>query len=869
MTLNQQTAQQQTYTPNPLTQQYIQQALGMGAQAATAPFAMPQQPVAGFTPLQQQYFSTLQGLQGMATPYFQQGAGLIGQGAGLAGRGAGFIDQGGNLISQGAAGVGTGQGIMAGALPSIQAAGTAITPEDIQHYLNPYAQSALANMQKYVFDPQRVQTMGQATQMAGGVGADRLGLVSQNLDKTQADAVAQAEAGFYQNAAQIAEQQKQQQLAAGLGQVQTGAGYGQLGLGMGGLGSQMGGLGGIYGGLGGITGGLGTQLGGMGAGMQTAALQGAGALGAAGTQQQQLAQAQLMAPYNQQLAALAYPFQTSQFLAGLTGGLAPALGGTTAGTGTTFGTQMPTQPAMASQILGLGAGLIGGLGQMGAFGGFGGFGGSTPSNLSFDTSSLGGGDMFSYVPAKLGGRIRNPFARGGDVEDSKESRFPDTMDVETPVKADDATADSDVPQVTIRKMDIPHFNLPMGSGQQTGAKLNLPLTQLGFPQQQQQQQAQSSGGGKGSSIGADIGTAIGIGAKFLPMLLAARGGPVNPFDIYRGFQEGGGADEEIDDTAGEPLEEESLGLGQRPNWSPMQERAPELVAKGATPQTFDTGELPPAAKLTAQHTADMTQPAGGAGINAARYMLPREQMPYPQANQPLNLRRLDAGSPLWPALMAAGAKMGSSTQPFMAAISQGFGAAGAEVEAQKKELKSEEDLNLKAEHYFKLAQSEADKYNLKTPHQIATESETARYHDIMDQYRRDALQQRQEAGTALQRNAKWLIDNKIAKNPQEAFEMAHSGINEASRYNSAVEAAKKTLLNTPEGAGMSGTQLELAARALIADRFPNSRGLAPAVPPTQTKPPMDLPPDQSQLIPGQQYNTKRGIATWDGTKFVQ
>jgi hypothetical protein len=59
------------------------------------------------------------------------------------------------------------------------------------------------------------------------------------------------------------------------------------------------------------------------------------AAGRTGGLQQQLSRAQLNAPYQQQLAQAAFPYQQAQFNAGITGARAPGLGGTSYGQGST------------------------------------------------------------------------------------------------------------------------------------------------------------------------------------------------------------------------------------------------------------------------------------------------------------------------------------------------------------------------------------------------------------------------------------------------------------------------------------------------------------------------------------------------------
>lgn len=252
----------QTYRPTESVRRAGEQSLDMATAAANQPFQMPAQPVAGFSPLQQQYFDQI-GSLGADSQYLKD------------------------------------------AYQSFQNAGQPVSQDDINSYLNPYADAALANMKKYIFDPQSRDTMSAARQRMGGPGADRLALTQQNLNYTQADSLNQAYAGFYQNAMQQAQRAKEMQMAQGQGYMN----------------------------------------------LQGNAINSANNLFGAGQQQQAQQQRELMSPYMQELARIAYPFQTAQFLSGITAGVAPSQGGTTTGQ-TTY-----PAPSLGSQLLG--AGMMG------------------------------------------------------------------------------------------------------------------------------------------------------------------------------------------------------------------------------------------------------------------------------------------------------------------------------------------------------------------------------------------------------------------------------------------------------------------------------------------------------------------------------
>lgn len=653
--------QSQTYTPNGATLGAGTNALTMAQSAASQPFQAPAAPVAPFNPFQQQAFSQYQGIQGGTNPYFQN------------------------------------------ASANMNTAQTPVTQADVASFENPYADQDLANLKKYVFDPQRTQTMGSATQAAGGVGADRLALTSQNLDKTQSDALSQAQAGFYGQALTAAQQSKQQAL-------QSAQGWANLGV-----------------------------------GQQGAQLQATGALAGAGSQQQAQSQAELMSPYEQTLARIAYPYQQSQFLAGITGGLSGALGGTTQGNGTQSVYQ-PT-PSMFNMLAG-GAGM--GLAAYGAFGGFGG-------SPSYGGGSAVGGDAY-------GGSSANPlpglsaadygygYASGGEVQENP-------LDL------------------------IPNIPLQNTSGQ---AHNNLNLTP-----------SNSGGGGSGSS---GAGDAMKMASQLLPLLMMQEGGSVNPWDMGRGYAPGGDVEEvdpddynRIDDKLARPLEREAPNLGMWPfnrgmadaqgNVTMFPDSPPtaprsdpagrvgrwlglpnlgqsEAGSSGVTPAAAadmppqgrpnpwtvppNAGTMPMPGAYTRPPPPMIPSPApqptsvaqipqspdrtGGYGprphgintdMKIGDFEMPRGQQPYPDS-----LDR-DAGqnftrSP-WMALLQAGAKMAQSTKSGLGGLGEGVEAGTKTLENQRKELRSEQQINQKAEELYRHAKTELDKYTRKTPHELATE----------------------------------------------------------------------------------------------------------------------------------------------------
>ena len=375
--------QQQTYSANPQIQGAGTQALNQAQSAASLPFNLPTAPVAGFSPDQLQAFQQTQQQQGIAQPYINQAQGLFQQSA------------------------------------------QPLTASQIGNYLNPYASNVISQLQN-VQGQQMQDLTGKATQAAGGVGADRIGVAQGQLANQQSLATGQTLAGIYGSALTAAQQNQQMQQSAGYG------------------------------------------IGQLGGAAQNAAMQGTNALLGTGGLQQQLSQAQLNAPYQNQLAQAAFPYQQAQYLAGITGNLAGAFGGTT------YGQSTPAPPSPYSQIAGLGTGLAG------AYGAYN----SVNNNANgpwAGPSSVGGAPS-----AAEGGRIgyaRGGFAAGGSDGGMGEANWM-----------------TDDPVIPVIQMHPSQVNQPKLT-QQTGSTDN---------------------------IGTDIGNVAKAAAQIAPLFLANRGGAVYP-----------------------------------------------------------------------------------------------------------------------------------------------------------------------------------------------------------------------------------------------------------------------------------------------------------------------------------------------------
>ncbi len=581
----------QSFTADPRVAAAGEQTLNMATGAASQPFQMPAAPVAGFNPFQQQSFNQVQGLQGGLQPYF---------------------DRAGAQMTE---------------------AGSPVTQAETQSYMNPFADEALANMKKYVFDPQRTQTMGRATQMAGGVGADRLALTSQNLDKTQADAIGGAQAGFYGQAMQQAQRAKEMAL-------QSAGGWANLGT-----------------------------------GFQTGQLQGTAALAGAGAQQQQQSQREMMSPYEQRLAELAYPMQQASFLSGITGNMSNVFKGTTTGQGTT--TTQPSQPSLFNQIAGLG---MAGLGMAGGFGGIGSmFGGGTSMPNSPSASMYYGNPMYAgFGPTYEAGGAVNPwdmgegFEFGGDVEEYSPDQF-NRMDAAAP-PPEMASAEGS-PNLS----GIPRAYEDM-------------LREEGL-----RREAMTRGAAGANSFAATQ----------------------SPF---------------------QPQPEPTL---------PVRPPTPRPTPWDATPVSEVPGMSRSPMRAGPSRVSPYQPPESGGGINSdmkiSDFSMPKGEQPYPDATA------RDWGQKLtrspWMGLVHAGLKMAQSTKSGAAGLAEGLEAGAGHLDTQRKELRSEQQINQKAEELYRHAKSELDKYTRKTPHQLATEQESTRYHNILEGLGKDKISARMQEGS--------------------------------------------------------------------------------------------------------------------------
>lgn len=247
-----------------------------------------------------------------------------------------------------------------------QNAATPLTTAQIQQYMSPYTQDVVNATQAQFAnqnEQQRQQSIGSAISQ-GALGGNRQGIAEAELANQQQVAQAPVISGLYNQAyttglnTALTEQQARAQ--------------------------------GAY------------SLGNLGVSGQNAALTGANAQVGVGTLQQGTQQQQDAARYQQFINQLAYPFQTTQWLAGIGTGVGSQMGGT--------GTTTAPAPNPLSQWLGLGTAGLGAAGQAGLFSGLGGAAGGSGAAAA---AGMGTAADSAALLAELGPMAM--IARGGVV----------------------------------------------------------------------------------------------------------------------------------------------------------------------------------------------------------------------------------------------------------------------------------------------------------------------------------------------------------------------------------------------------------------------------------------------------------------------
>jgi hypothetical protein len=432
-----------TQTNSP-PQQYLDaysQVMNQATGVAKTPYQnYPGQLQAGFSPMQQQGFDVIGSAPGVQAPYLNAAAqDFANANAPLAQTMQPYVNQ----AQQGYQNVQNAN--LQGALTPFQqqaqqgfAAGSQqLTPQQysgaaIQQYESPYTQSVV-NATQNQFNNQNAQQQTQLRGNAasqGALGGDRLGVAQGVLAGQQQSAQAPVIAGLENQGFQTAQQEFNTQQQTNLtAQQQSEALQQQAAQGYAGLGGQsltaaqqqaalqaqaaqgFGALGQSELGAAQAQGWLGAQTGagmaGLGNEALTGTIQSGNALLGAGAQQQAQAQTALNIPYQQWQAQLAYPYQTTGWLANI----AEGLGGSSGGTGSTT----YPGPSVGSQIAGAG---LGAAGLVGATGGFGSNGWLTSALSGGGGSGAAATDALAGLPSEFGyrrGGNIGGFATGGSV----------------------------------------------------------------------------------------------------------------------------------------------------------------------------------------------------------------------------------------------------------------------------------------------------------------------------------------------------------------------------------------------------------------------------------------------------------------------
>lgn len=477
-------------------------------------------------------------------------------------------------------------------------ASSPITGGTVAQYLNPYTDWVTKQMNN-VFGKQMKDTTLGLTQGAGGVGADRIAVGQADLANQQGLAAGQTYSGIYNNALQAA----QADAARGLQGSALQANIGNS--------------------------------------AQNSALQGLQALLGTGGQQQQLSQAQQQSLWNQLASQFSFGFQYPQYQAGILGSLAPAAGGTSQGQSTTT---YPA-PSLLSQILGGVTGGVGLAGGLGAFGGTsGGKGATTPygiTSASPGTNTYYGG---SFVPTAginfyRGGRIRR--ADGGALPMSglrnavpmRPSRPSRPVEYGDPGGRVSEAVDR-INESLSGGSPVQEYQPVMASGGQVGTNpfdtsdigaFDAPLqprpTQFPKLDLRPQQMPGQGGSGGGSDV---AGTAISTALKFLPMLLANRGGAVT--EPYQHFDAGGATFDERYPTADTTLDASGMSANRGPLMpmirnaermrSGLERQIPSFAARrlGRMLEGFDAGGNVEPMRMSEQQMADAMRRLHEAGM---------------------------------------------------------------------------------------------------------------------------------------------------------------------------------------------------------------------------------------------------------------
>lgn len=581
------------------------------------------------------------------------------------------------------------------------AAAAPITSAQIQNYQSPYTQQVVNAAQNQFNDSnaqQQQQVVGNAA-LQGALGGDRVGVAQAELARQQKLAQDPTIAGLYNQGYTQALGAAQQDRAA-----QGQAAY---------------------------------SLGSLGSAAQNTAIQGGAAQLGAGAVGQQTTQAGLSAAYQQYLQQQAFPYQQAQFLSSY------GLPSITAQGGTQSGQSQTTQPGPSpwGQIAGLGISAAAAfsdervkknIDEIGKT-----FDGQPIYRFEYKgtnrqqiglmaqdvektrpdaVGSFGGIKTVDYRKATEGAAQKGKFARGGAV--------------------DYLSVPSFIPDSDPKLSDLTHQMSPMTapqSNQQSGQQSGF-----GMPTGQNLKDMTAGFKGLGNAFGGlgDVspGNIGGTGLEGFGGLYSV-GGTVMPSPVVQGYDLGGGvsfddrslpAQEAIASGVFDPQGQNNTPFSRAPEFTPSPIVGP-VPLPSARPDNIQPTMMADDGQMPASPMADRPQAPlavnDGATMELAAREKPKSESSYGGFN-PLGLSD-DART----GLIAAGLGMAASRSPFaLQAVGEGGLQGLSTYVGQKKERQR--------------VDQEAQKLAQQASQFATTSGETKRYHDILDQQRKDTLGER-------------------------------------------------------------------------------------------------------------------------------
>jgi hypothetical protein len=518
---SQNTTSTSTSSPPPQVLADYQNLVNQGQAVSQLPLQQYQGPViAGFNPTQQAAFSEVDQAQGSALPYINAAQSYLAAGA---------------------------QPVM----NQVQGFNS------LGEYENPYTQQ-VTQATENLLNNQNAQQFNQANASAasaGAFGGDRESVLEAQMAQQQQLAEAPTLANIQSQGFTGAEQELNAQQ-----NLQLQGGEGSAWLAENAAGEEA---------------GLGNQA-------QNSLLSGASAQLQTGALEQQLQQEELQVPEAQFEQQQQFPYQTTNYLAGIIEGAAPGEGGTT--TTTTPG------PNLIGQLMGLGAAGLGAANSSGLFSS----GSAVDDPYASAASALGMSDAnllnFGYEPLRRGGRIRVPVLRdiGGTV--------PSFPSASTSLGGFDAGDMADI-AAAVQLAGAPPVTMPPAPAAHASpfpAGANVTM-----------QGGQSSGSSSSGSSGASSAiSGLASMAPMIAMMFMKRGGRAG----FPGFSAGGGFPRAFANSGGVP-----------PVVEAMPDDPPPLdpSATGDASDTVDVATGPGPGRYAFPSVRQDTSASDSAGVPAA------------------------------------------------------------------------------------------------------------------------------------------------------------------------------------------------------------------------------------------------------------